>query len=273
MSAEFLSGVLGAAGKIGGAFMDRSTANAKIRSDAALAQQNIQLQKEFATKGIQWKVDDAKSAGVHPLFALGASTQSFSPVSVGAGSSGGMAEALGGAGQDIGRAVNATMSSTDRKSAAGKAAEALSLERGQLENDLLRTQLASQAAKLGQAGGTPPMPSMRKRQIEGQGSTDEIGEDKKYKDRPKMMMGGRRVLTDPTTSNMESTEDRYGDEGPVNWAMQLGTAWNDFKHNVQQGNLTRQDVINWVGRQLKWIDKNTGSSEIGSGVSKLFGRR
>lgn len=270
---DFLSGIVGAAGKLAGGFMDRSTANAKIRSDAALAEQNIKLQKEFATKGIQWKVDDAKAAGVHPLFALGASTQSFSPVSVGSSSSGNMSETLGGAGQDIGRAINATMSSTDRKSASGKAAEALALERGTLENDLLRTQIASQAAKLTQAGGNPAMPSLRKRAIEGQGNTNEIGEEDKFKKRPKMRMGGRDVLTNPNTSNMESTEDRYGDEGPVNWAMQLGTAWNDFTHNVDQGNLTREDVINWVGRTLKWVDKNTSIEGIGPAVSKLFGRR
>lgn len=264
----FLGSVLGALG----AGVKYSSARDDRKSSEAIALQNIQMQKEFAKKGIQWKVDDARSAGVHPLFALGASTTSFSPVSVGSN----LAEGASGfqqAGQDIGRAVNATLTSKDRGSAASKAAEALTLERGSLENELLRTQIASQAAKLGQAGGNPAMPSMRKRQIEGQGSTDEIGEETKYKDRPKMMMGGKRVQTDPLTSNMESTEDRYGDEGPVNWAMQLGTAWNDFKHNVNSGNLTRQDVINWIGRQVKWIDRNTSIEGIGPAISKTFGRR
>jgi hypothetical protein len=46
------------------------------------AQQTYEQQKEFAQNGIRWKVEDAKAAGVHPLFALGANTTSFSPIGV-----------------------------------------------------------------------------------------------------------------------------------------------------------------------------------------------
>jgi hypothetical protein len=38
--------------------------------------QNVQMNYDFAQKGIGWKVKDAKKAGIHPLYALGASTQS-----------------------------------------------------------------------------------------------------------------------------------------------------------------------------------------------------
>lgn len=40
---------------------------------------NYNAQKEFAQSGIQWKVIDAKKAGLHPLFALGGGGASFSP--------------------------------------------------------------------------------------------------------------------------------------------------------------------------------------------------
>ena len=40
---------------------------------------NAALQREFAQSGIQWKVADAKKAGLHPLAALGAQTASASP--------------------------------------------------------------------------------------------------------------------------------------------------------------------------------------------------
>lgn len=43
--------------------------------------ENIELQREFAQHGISWKVDDAISAGIHPLAALGADTMSFTPSS------------------------------------------------------------------------------------------------------------------------------------------------------------------------------------------------
>lgn len=48
-----------------------------------LARSNIDLQREFAQKGISWRAADAKSAGIHPLAAMGANPMSFSPVSVG----------------------------------------------------------------------------------------------------------------------------------------------------------------------------------------------
>lgn len=66
-----------------------------------IANQNIALQKEFAQSGIQWKVEDAKKAGIHPLFALGANTHSFSPVSVGSNYQG----AFSDMGADISRAI------------------------------------------------------------------------------------------------------------------------------------------------------------------------
>lgn len=48
-------------------------------SSKKAAKKAYKYQKEFAQKGLQWKVADAKAAGLHPLFALGASTANFSP--------------------------------------------------------------------------------------------------------------------------------------------------------------------------------------------------
>lgn len=47
------------------------------QQDANLA--NYNAQKEFAQQGIGWKVQDAKAAGLHPLYALGGSGATFSP--------------------------------------------------------------------------------------------------------------------------------------------------------------------------------------------------
>jgi len=119
--------------------------------------QNIALQREFATSGIQMKVADAKKAGVHPLYALGAQTHSFSPSVVGSTS---LAQGVSQAGQDIGRAVDATRSSSGRVDAYTRTLQALQLQRAGLENDLLKQQVAgSRIATLRQAGGTPPMPT------------------------------------------------------------------------------------------------------------------
>lgn len=55
---------------------------AEINSQTArdLNQLNIDYQEKFAKEGIQWKVADAIKAGIHPLYALGASTNAFQPV-------------------------------------------------------------------------------------------------------------------------------------------------------------------------------------------------
>lgn len=127
------------------------------------AAKNIQLQKDFAQQGIQWKVQDAKAAGVHPLFALGANTHSFAPVNVGDS----MGPAIANAGQDIGRAVNKFTSPGGQVTAISEAATKLSLERGALENELLRSQIT----RLKQTS-MPPVPSPSTQWlIPGQGET------------------------------------------------------------------------------------------------------
>lgn len=49
--------------------------------DNANAQQdkNIALQREFAQMGVRWRVEDAKAAGLHPMYALTGGGAAFSP--------------------------------------------------------------------------------------------------------------------------------------------------------------------------------------------------
>lgn len=113
---------------------------------------NVANQKEFAQKGIQWKVDDAKAAGVHPLYALGANTVSFSPTAVGQDFS-----SIASAGQDIGRAIDATGTGDQR--AQTHALTRLQLEGLGLDNDIKRAELASKLATVnGQSGPSYPSP-------------------------------------------------------------------------------------------------------------------
>lgn len=84
------------------------------------SKRNAAMQREFAQQGIRWKVADAKAAGIHPLYALGASTTSFSPSYVGADYSG-LGRGLGEMGQDISRAVNATRTEDERREAEASA--------------------------------------------------------------------------------------------------------------------------------------------------------
>lgn len=108
---------------------------------------NAALQREFAQSGIQWRVEDARKAGVHPIYALGAQTMSAAPSYVGETQ---MGSAIAEAGQDIGRAVQAGSSAIGRMDT--RLAQ-LGLERAELENDLLRSQIAKTTAQIG-----PPIP-------------------------------------------------------------------------------------------------------------------
>lgn len=57
--------------------------------------QTDRLQREFAQNSIQWRVEDAKKAGLHPLFALSGGGASYSPGSVMVDGSGAGLEQIG----------------------------------------------------------------------------------------------------------------------------------------------------------------------------------
>lgn len=101
-----VGGAIGAVGSLigGGISASQSRANANL---------NYSAQREFAQNGIRWRVEDAKKAGIHPLYALGASTASFSPVS-GYGGDFGISDALNSFGQGIDRAAQAKMTKEER---------------------------------------------------------------------------------------------------------------------------------------------------------------
>lgn len=151
-----LDSLIGAGSRLLGSFIDRASTRDTNNMSKDLAQQNIALQREFAQKGIQWKVEDAKAAGIHPIYALGGSTHSFSPVSANFASPPSVASDMAAAGQDIGRAINSTRTEGQRQDAFTRASQALTLERGQLENEILRADLASKAGRL-RSPGSPPM--------------------------------------------------------------------------------------------------------------------
>lgn len=77
-----------------------------------IAKMQIKAQREFAQNGIQWRVSDAKQAGLHPLYALGANTASYTPVSQ---DSSAMGNAVADAGAYLGKAVDQALSKADQK--------------------------------------------------------------------------------------------------------------------------------------------------------------
>lgn len=134
-----LGNILGAVGGLVGSIFGRKQAEKDAKRQEA-------LQREFAQNGIKWKVEDAKRSGIHPLYALGAQTTSYSPVSIG--------NDFAQVGQNLGRAMDATRTSSERNSAYATTVQELQLKRMGLENELL----ASQIANIRQAGSKPPFP-------------------------------------------------------------------------------------------------------------------
>lgn len=143
-----LGALIGAGSSLLGGLLGKSSADKQNAQQMKLARENIALQKQFARKSIQWKTQDAKKAGIHPLYALGAQGYQFSPVSVGSVGDP-LGSAIADAGQNIGRAVESGMSSDQRM--AGRLG-ALQVQRAELEN----TKLASEIALMQQAGQPPP---------------------------------------------------------------------------------------------------------------------
>lgn len=223
-----LGAIIGAASSLAGGLLGRKSSEKAAAAEAARqdrwAERNIEMQEDFAKQGIRWKVKDAKAAGVHPLYALGANTVSFSPVSVGGvGHSDPLPGALADAGQNLGRAVSAMSTPSE------KMAEGLQLENMALQNDLLRTQIASQAAmRVGTGPGFP-------------GAMDLVGNPRTGA----LTFSGLPWVTNPNTSDAEVYENRYGDSEIMQTLIGMGIAAADAYRQLP----TRESLVEWKSRQ------------------------
>lgn len=157
--------IIGGLGSLVGGLFGKSSADKANR-------RNIELQKDFAQKGIQWKVADAKKAGVHPLAALGANTISFTPSSVG---DTGLGEGIAAMGQGIGRAIDAG-SNQDQRNGSLQATIAQETLKGlRLDNEgkaIQNAALASETVRRSQVGAPlPAVASSPSGGLSGQAST------------------------------------------------------------------------------------------------------
>lgn len=116
---------------------------------------NYLAQKEFAQNGIRWKVDDAKAAGIHPLFALGANTSGFAPVGGFSGDSG-----LGALGQSIDSSIMNKQTKDERIRTNAKEDLSFALDMKQKEANIALTQAQISAMAVRNQQLPPPMPSL-----------------------------------------------------------------------------------------------------------------
>lgn len=224
--------ISGGASLIGGAMSSKATKEAnKAQVDNAALDRAMQVQ--FAKEGVRWKVDDAKAAGIHPLYALGANTVSYSPSAVGQIADTNMGTAFASAGQDLGRAINATRTQPERDEAFVKTARDMSLVKMGLENELLGAQIA----KLRQTPN-PPFPFV---------GDLPLGE---MEPRSRLMLGGKEIQTDPGMSDAQVYENRYGEL--ADWLAGPYIMWRDFQHNRGKNPLPSPEI------RRGWLDALTG---------------
>lgn len=144
---------------VGGALNSRAQDVAAGRAQDQ-ANNQMALQQEFALKGLTWRANDAmrayKETGIHPLAMLGVQGPSYTPVNMVGGANTAMGDAIGSAGQGISRAMLAAQSEETRRDAVKPLLD-LQLERGNLENHILRLRIASEEARMVQSAN-PAMP-------------------------------------------------------------------------------------------------------------------
>lgn len=135
-----ISGVFG----LGQSLMNQSSAD----KDRTLAAQQYNHQKEFAQNSIQWRVNDAKKAGIHPLYALGSQGISYAPSSFSS-----MPDtSLSDAGNAVGSAVASFAGQKQAK-------ELHELQKASLIEDIRGKQLANEMSqkelsRMGQSGAS-----------------------------------------------------------------------------------------------------------------------
>lgn len=204
---DLLGALFSAGSSLLGGFMNQNNQQQinqqNIQAQEQINAQNIAEQEKFAQQGIQWKAADAKAAGINPLAALGAQTNSFSnvvaPTSSASGAGG---QGVADAGQNIARAMQSMQSPADKAVADFKTK--MDLESMQLDNDLKRAQLASNFATAHQAGQPPGLPN------------DPTTESVSFPDRSFSLVPGGGYAVMPS----KETQDRsYGMVGEVSSAI------------------------------------------------------
>lgn len=150
-----LSGLSSFGGLFGGGLSER-------KQMALQAQYN----REVMQNQIQWRAEDARKAGVHPLYAMGAPAVSFSPQSIGTEST---ASKISTMGQNIGRAA---MAYSDSKMRA--ITDAQQIKSNELDIKAKEIALAKSASDLAisRTGATVPLNSDTL--IPGQGNSSII---------------------------------------------------------------------------------------------------
>lgn len=188
---------------------------------------NVDVSREYAQSGIQWRVADAKAAGIHPLVALGSNYQPSAPISVGSSA---LPDAFSSMGQSLGRAADSVLTREERNKKTQL--DALTLERASLENELLRSQISTV-----NRANNPTLPSFSGDSTVLPGQSDGrvkivpnelVSSDRLGKDAGTLNTYSHSVNHDGSVSVLPSKDakDLMEDMGPLPWVWYARTALN-----------------------------------------------
>lgn len=144
---SIIPALIGAAASIGGGLLSGMMGN-----KAAKSQQKAQVQ--FAKNAIQWKTQDALKAGIHPLYALGAQTTSYQPVSVGGTSD--LGSGIADAGKQIAQGMSTPDAPGGRPNALALELAKVQIDGAKIDNQIKMADLSSKVANSNPAGSSIP---------------------------------------------------------------------------------------------------------------------
>lgn len=157
-----LGALIGAGSSLIGGLLGQSNTNKQQAKQAA-------LQKEFAQNAIQWKAADAEKAGISKLFAMGAPTTSYAPVSTGGSTA--LGASVADAGQQIGRAMEVQTGPAGRIANAQLQLIQAQADGQKIDNVIKQQGVASSIGLRNQPGNPPAIGSFDTTSlVEGQGN-------------------------------------------------------------------------------------------------------
>lgn len=178
--ANWIQSGLQAIGNFFGFNSAKKEREAVIKAQKEMNYANMELQKEFAQNSIQWKVQDAKKAGIHPLAALGASGYTAAPSFVAPDTSRQSSEMRSHFGAALSRFQEEQMESQSEM-------DKLQLENQRLEN----LKLSKEIAQIGQSptskafgNGAPPSSGVDSNSPHSFDRTMKVGQDMQVTPQP-----------------------------------------------------------------------------------------
>jgi len=205
---------------------------------------NKRMAEYVGSNSIQWRVNDAKRAGVHPLYALGA--PSISPPSSHVGSdANSLGDRLSQAGQGISRAINAY---SDRKDRARFIQQNDKLNNLKIQNAELQNARLAAETELIRHAATKPISNPSDLVVDGQGDAHPTPSDVGI------------VTVDPSrrTSTFKGKPSTEAAVSPANKAFQNAdgsiTIWpsKDAKDSIEDTWYEYEHI--WRNRIKPWLD-------------------